>query len=285
MKTLFKFSFEPISNSSYTSLPAVKKVEIFARKHLKITLFILILASFSGFSQGAKKLVWEENFDGYALNTTNWNYTTGDGCPDLCGFGNNERQIYEEENITVKDGNLVIAAVKVGDAYYSGKIDTKDKREFKYGTFEVRAKVPGGQGIWPAIWMLGTTIDEKGWPSCGEIDIMEFVGRQPDTVHTTLHSPANHGATASTQVTPVKNITEAYHVFKIDWDESAITFSIDGKKVFIYAPKEKNDNNYPFRHPFYFLLNMAVGGNFGGPEVDDSIFPRTFYIDYIKVYQ
>ncbi len=255
------------------------------RKHLKITLFTLILASFSGFSQEAKKLVWEENFEGNALNTKNWNYEIGDGCPNLCGFGNNERQFYKKENTIVEDGNMVIKAEKVGGAYYSGKISTKDKREFKYGTFVIRAKVPSGKGIWPAIWMLGTKIDKVGWPACGEIDIMEFVGRQPDTVHTSLHSPSHYGATASTQVTPVKNITDAFHVFQIDWDENAIVFSIDDQKVFTYAPDEKDDKNYPFRHPFYFLLNMAVGGNFGGPEVDDSIFPRTYYIDYVKVYQ
>ncbi|MEH6407570.1 MAG: glycoside hydrolase family 16 protein [Leeuwenhoekiella sp.] len=254
-------------------------------KQQKIGLLVLFFAGISSFSQTDKTLVWEENFDGTSLNVKNWSYETGDGCPNLCGWGNNERQVYNKDYIVVKDGNLVITANKVGDKYFSGKINTKDKQEFKYGTFEIRAKVPGGQGIWPAIWMLGDNINEVGWPASGEIDIMEYVGRQPDTVHTTLHSPAHYGETASTHANPLPKISDDYHVYKVDWNENAIVFYIDDKKMFTYSPEEMNDKTYPFRHPFYFLLNMAVGGNFGGPEVDDSIFPREYFVDYVRVYQ
>lgn len=232
-----------------------------------------------------KELVWEENFNGNSLSMQNWNYELGDGCPDICGWGNNEREIYSKDYVEVKDGCLVITADKVGDKYYSGRITTKDKFEVQYGTFEIRAKVPGGEGIWPAIWMLGDNINEVGWPGAGEIDIMEFVGRQPDTIYTTLHTPAGHGSTASSKQTRVEDLTEDFHIYKIDWSEDAILFYIDGKKVYNFSPEVKNEETYPFRHPFYFLLNMAVGGNFGGPEVDDTIFPRKYLVDYIKVYQ
>ena len=249
-----------------------------------LSIFVLAAVPLSLLAQ-EKTLVWEENFDGSLLNMDNWSYETGDGCPNICGWGNNERQIYNKDYVAVKDGNLVITADKVGDKYYSGKINTKDKHEFKYGTFEIRAKVPGGNGIWPAIWMLGDNISEVGWPASGEIDIMEFVGRQPDTVHTTLHTPASHGNSVNTKVTGVDKITDDFHTYKIDWDENAITFYIDQKVVYTFSPEVKDDETYPFRHPFYFLLNMAVGGNFGGPEVDDSIFPEKFWVDYIRVYQ
>ena len=231
------------------------------------------------------KLVWEENFDGEKLSLEHWNYETGDGCPNLCGWGNNERQIYNEDYVEVKDGYLVITADKVGDTYYSGKINTKDKFEFQYGVVEARAKVPPGYGLWPAIWMLGENLDEVGWPAAGEIDIMEFLGRQTDTIHTSLHTPAGNGDDASTKYTKVKNVTEDFHVYKIDWSKEAIVFYIDDKKVYTFSPEIKDDKTYPYNHPFYLLLNMAVGGNFGGPEVDDTIFPQEFLIDYIKVYQ
>ncbi len=232
-----------------------------------------------------KQLIWEESFAGNTLNMENWSYELGDGCPNICGWGNNERQIYHKDYLEVKDGMLVITADKVGDTYYSGKINTKDKFEFKYGTAEIRAKVPGGHGLWPAIWMLGDNISEIGWAASGEIDIMEFVGRKPDTIYTSLHTPASHGETINSKQTRVENVTEDFHTYKIDWSENSIVFYIDNEMVYTFSPKKKNDETYPYRHKFYFLLNMAIGGNFGGPEVDDSIFPQRFYVDYIRVYQ
>ncbi|MBW2962262.1 glycoside hydrolase family 16 protein [Mesonia aestuariivivens] len=253
-------------------------------KQLIINLITVYGVIFSASAQNVK-LIWEENFAGDNLNIENWNYELGNGCPNLCGWGNNERQIYHKDYVKVKDGMLIITADKVGKNYYSGKINSKDKFEFKYGTVEIRAKVPGGQGLWPAFWMLGANINEVGWPASGEIDILEFVGKQPDTIYTSLHTPASFGETINSKQTSVKNITADFHTYKIEWSKDAIIFYLDDLEVYYFSPKDKNDKTYPYHHPFYFLLNMAVGGNFGGPKVDDSIFPQRFYIDYIHVYQ
>ena len=242
-------------------------------------LFLLALSS----PIVAQEVIFEENFDGDQLNMQHWSYEEGDGCPNLCGWGNNERQVYDRKYVAVEDGNLVITAVKEGDEYFSGKVNSKDKVEFQYGVIEVRAKVADGHGIWPAIWMLGHDINEVGWPASGEIDLMEYVGREPNTLYTTLHYPAHHGENASSKKTHVEDIEEGFHVYKTVWSEENIKYYYDGELVYNFVPEKYNDEYYPFRKPFYFLLNMAVGGNFGGPEVDDSIFPKKFYIDYIKV--
>jgi beta-glucanase (GH16 family) len=229
------------------------------------------------------QVIFEENFNGTSLDMDSWNYEEGDGCPDLCGWGNNERQIYDRKYVEVKDGNLVIMADKVGDQYFSGKINSKDKVEFQYGEIEVRAKLAEGHGLWPAIWMLGSDISEVGWPASGEIDIMEYVGREPNTIYTSLHTPASHGETINSGKTVIEDIEEGFHTYKTVWSKDNIKFFVDDELVYTFVPEEYDNAHYPFRKPFYFLLNMAIGGNFGGPEVDDSIFPKKFYIDYIKV--
>ncbi len=229
------------------------------------------------------QVVFEDNFDGEELNLQYWNYEEGDGCPNLCGWGNNERQVYDRKFVTVEDGKLVIEAVKQGDNYFSGKVNTRNNVEFQYGTIETRLKLPEGHGIWPAVWMLGTNISEVGWPASGEIDLMEYVGREPNTIYSTLHTPSGHGDSAYSQKTIIEDIEEGYHTYKTVWTKDTITYYIDGKHVYTFTPEVYDEEYYPFRHPFYILINMAVGGNFGGPEVDDSIFPKKFYVDYIKV--
>src|SRR5690606_15964628 len=251
----------------------------FKKSLVLVSLFILGISCTSK----AQDVIFEDNFDGESLNMAFWNYEEGDGCPHLCGWGNNERQIYERKYVSLEDGKLVIEAVKDGDKYYSGKINTLGKVEFQYGIIEVRLKLPEGHGIWPAVWMLGTNIGEVGWPASGEIDIMEYVGREPHTIYSSLHTPANHGDNASSQKTYLEDIEEGYHTYKTVWTENDIQYFIDGEHVYTFTPPEYNDAHYPFRHPFYFLINMAVGGNFGGPEVDDSIFPVKYYVDWIRV--
>lgn len=252
-------------------------------KHLLI--IISLVTIFSCEKKEQENIVFFEDFNTENLNETHWNYELGNGCPNLCGWGNNERQYYTKENVSIKDGNLVITATKDSTKYYSGRITTKDKVEFTYGTVEVKAKLPLGHGLWPAIWMLGSDIEEVGWPACGEIDIMEYVGKTPHEIHTTLHTPSSFGQSINTNVETLENIEEGFHVYKTNWSKDVIQFYIDNQLVYTFSPEEKNEKNYPFNKPFFVILNMAIGGSFGGPDVDDSIFPQEFIIDYIKIYQ
>lgn len=245
---------------------------------------LLLLSSLFSFAQD-KKLIWEENFNGSELNTTIWNYELGDGCPSICGWGNNEKQIYTNSNHTVSNGMLTIEIKKENENYTSTRITTAKKKEFQYGRIEARAKIPVGKGIWPAFWMLGSNIKEIGWPKCGEIDILEYVGREPHMAYTSLHTQDSHGNTINTKKTTISNIEEGFHLYAIDWTKDKIVFLIDDKEVYTFQPAPKNENTWPFNQPFYIIVNAAVGGNFGGHEIDDTIFPQKFEIDYIRVYQ
>ena len=245
---------------------------------------LLFVVAFSFAQPKGKKLVWEEQFKSKELDLKNWNIELGDGCPN-CGWGNNERQLYTKENQKLVNGNLVITAKKQEEKYTSARITTKGKKEFKYGYFEARAKLPLGHGIWPAFWMLGSNIDTAGWPICGEIDILEYVGKERNTVFNSLHTQASHGNTINTKKTKIDGIESGFHIYGIDWNKDKIDFFVDGKLLYSFNPKDKNEATWPFNQPFYFLINLAVGGNFGGPEVDDAIFPQEFVVDYIKVYQ
>jgi beta-glucanase (GH16 family) len=251
------------------------------KKHLAT---LLLFSSVFSFAQ-ERKLIWEENFDGTELNETIWNYELGNGCPDICGWGNNEKQIYTNSNHTISNGLLSIEIKKENENYTSTRITTAKKKEFQYGRIEARAKLPVGQGIWPAFWMLGSNIKQIGWPKCGEIDILEYVGREPHVAYTSLHTQDSHGNTINTKKTTVPNIEEGFHLYAIDWTKDKIVFLIDNKEVYTFQPEPKNENTWPFNQPFYIIVNAAVGGNFGGHEIDQSIFPQKFEIDYIKVFQ
>ena len=248
----------------------------------KSLIYILVIVLFASCQDS--KVIFEDNFNGNSLDEASWNFELGDGCPN-CGWGNNERQLYTKDNVKVENGHLIITAEKSGDNYTSSRITTKDKVEFKYGIVEARLKLATGQGVWPAFWMLGADFNEKGWPACGEIDIMEYVGKQQDTIYTSLHTADSYGETINSRQTEVKGIEEGFHTYKADWTKNSIIFSIDDAVVYTFSPEEKNDETWPFDKPFFVLLNLAVGGNFGGPEVDDSIFPQEYIVDYIKVYK
>ncbi len=252
---------------------------------MKKILMLAVLVSTSILTAQKRNLVWQENFIGNQLNETVWNFEMGNGCPDICGWGNNERQEYTRDNHLLKGGNLIITAKKDGDRYTSTRVTTKGKKEFQYGRIECRAKLPTGQGIWPAFWMLGSNIPQVGWPKSGEIDILEYIGRDPAQVYTTLHTQNGHGENGHSKKTQIVGIEEGFHIFAVDWEKNRMDFFVDDELVFTYNPKIKNEESWPFNQPFYIIVNMAVGGNFGGPEVDDSIFPQQFEIDYIKVYQ
>lgn len=251
---------------------------------MKNLMLLMFVSSFCFAQQGKRKLVWEESFAGKKLDEKTWNIELGDGCPN-CGWGNNERQFYTNENHEVTKGKLIINAKKEGDKYTSTRITTKGKKEFKYGYFEAKAKLPTGKGIWPAFWMLGSNINEVGWPKCGEIDILEYVGKESNIVFNSLHTAASHGNTINTKKTEITGIEEGFHIYGIEWTKEKIDFYVDGALLYSFNPADKNKSTWPFDQPFYFLINVAIGGDFGGSDVDNSIFPQQFILDYIKVFQ
>lgn len=241
------------------------------------------------------KLVWEDNFNKidpdkwtFEIGSPDWN---GDGKPDR--WGNNELQYYTADNASIKDGKLVITAKEeqVNDMnttfdYTSSRMITKDKFEVQYGRMEIRAKMPIGQGIWPAIWMLGNDIDTNPWPACGEIDIMEYLGHQPATVHGTVHGPVSGGAGVGSGYT-LKEGTfhEDFHTFAIEWDPDEIEFYVDDTLYHVANKYEIGENDWVFDHPHFFILNLAVGGNWPGYPDETTEFPQTMEVDYIKVYE
>ena len=250
--------------------------------------WLLLICSFlflSNIKAQDRIIIWEENFDGSELDESTWNFELGDGCPDICGWGNNERQIYTKTNHQVKDGYLMIRADLNDSVYTSTRITTKDKYEFRYGYIEARIKLPLGKGLWPAFWMLGSNRDEVGWPRCGEIDIMEYVGKEPGMFFTTLHTSDSHGNSKNTRKDKYEGIEKGFHIYAANWTADKIEFFIDGELFYTFSPEKKSEEIWPFDQPFYVLLNLAIGGGFGGPEVDDSIFPQEFVIDYIRVYK
>ncbi len=252
---------------------------------MKNIIFLLLVFQFSMAQINHKKLVWQEDFNGKNLNSEIWKFELGDGCPNLCGWGNNESQIYTDTNHVLKNGKLVIQPKLENGVYTSTKIITKNKKDFKYGYFEVRAKLPIGNGIWPAVWMLGSNISEIGWPKCGEIDILEYVGREPNVIFTSLHTQDSFGNTLNTKKTKIQNIEKGFHTYGMDWTPEKISFFVDNINVYTFTPELKNADTWPFDKPFYFIINLAIGGNFGGSIIDSNIISQKFEIDYIKVYQ
>jgi beta-glucanase (GH16 family) len=233
-------------------------------------------------------LVWEDLFekDGKP-NPKHWTLETGGH-----GFGNNEAQYYTDklDNAYVKDGILHIVGLKENydqNAYTSAKLTTLGTHMIKYGRVEVMAKIPQGKGTWPAIWFLGQNIKEVGWPACGEIDLMEHVGHHPEHIHFSLHAKDNHHLIGNqpTLALDVPGILEGFHEFAIEWDEEGISFFLDQNHMVTFKKKDfPHIKLWPFDQPFYLILNIALGGTWGGP-IDDSIFPVHFEFKYVKVYE
>lgn len=230
-------------------------------------------------------LVWEDEFDtDGAPNAANWTYDLGAG-----GWGNNEKQFYTDrtDNVVADQGILKITAKREsfnGEAFTSARIKSQDLFEFTYGKVEVRAKLPTGGGTWPAIWMLGANFPDVGWPNSGEIDIMEHVGNNEGTIHGTTHSPSGFGGTANGGTTLVSDATSEFHVYSVEWSADKIDFLVDGSLYYTYNPATKDDNTYPFNHDFFLILNVAMGGDFGG-AIDGTFTESSMEIDYVKVYQ
>lgn len=243
---------------------------------------------------GKWKLVWSDEFNYKGLpDSTKWNYEVGDN-----GWGNNEKEYYMEKSLenSYADGNVLhIVALhkKMGNAdYTSAKLTTYQKFSLQYGKVEVMAKLPSGKGTWPAIWMLPESLlkGEEDWPLCGEIDIMEHVGKNPGFIHVSLHSKLyNH--IISTQVTHFEKLPDVFntfHKYAIEWTKESIIFYIDDKLFYATTRGEdgrvSTNEGWPFDKPYYLILNLAIGGNWGG-EIDNSIFPAEMQVDYVRFYK
>ena len=246
---------------------------------------------FTNTSYYGYELVWQDEFEGTGLNLDDYNFDLENGCPDICGWGNNELEWYTDEpkNVFLDDGKLVIKATQEGaTSYHSGRIHTKGKQAFQFGRIDVRAKLPKGQGIWPAIWMLGSNIDEVGWPACGEIDIMELVGHRPNVVHGTAHWGAQGSGRSifkTSEFALDEDFHEKFHVFTIIWEKDEIVWYVDESPFHIISPADMQGGAYRFNEPFYFLFNVAVGGNFSGFPDETTVFPQQMEIDYVRVFQ
>jgi beta-glucanase (GH16 family) len=232
---------------------------------------------------GFDTLIFEEDFntDG-APDTAVWNYDLGTG---ENGWGNGESQYYTDrpENVIVEDGLLKITARSEafnGSEYTSARIQSYQKFQFQYGRVDVRAKLPTGGGTWPAIWMLGADFETNIWPAAGEIDIMEHVGNQQNTILGSTHDPDNFAGNARTGSTVVPGVSDDFHVYSIEWTPSTIKFFVDDAEYH----EVSNSGQLPFNKDFFFILNVAMGGNLGG-AIDGSFTQSTMEVDYIRVYQ
>lgn len=234
------------------------------------------------------KLVWADEFDrDGAPDPAKWSPETG-------MIRNNEAQYYTDrrpENARVENGCLVLEARKEPfekAAYTSASLTTARSASWTYGRFEVRARIPSGRGLWPAIWMLGTNIATAGWPACGEIDIMENVGFDHDKVHCTVHTKAYNHVKGTQRGASLDVVTPSadFHVYAVDWTPERIVFTFDGREVHHFDNEHKTADEWPFDKPHYLLLNVAVGGGWGGLKgIDDSVFPQRMLVDYVRIYQ
>lgn len=274
-----------------------------------ILILLFITPSCDLFGTDDLTLVWSDEFNGSVLDTDVWRYDIGTGTSEnLTGWGNNELQFYTSrtENIRIEDfgdGNrgLVIEAKK--EIYYdldsdrnmnytSARINTKGKKEWTYGRFEARMRLPDGQGIWPAFWMLGSNIiDGVSWPACGEIDIMEMFGLAPDVVLGTIHygySYPTRKYAGRDYTLSLGRFSDDFHTFAIEWEPGEIRWYVDNDLYSIQRSWYSSTGDWPapFNSPFYILLNLAVGGNWlEGQEVPEDFPPQKLYVDYIRIYQ
>lgn len=260
-----------------------------------ISTFLFILSQYASQAQ-CLELVWSDEFTtNGAPNPAFWSYDlgTGDG-----GWGNREVQVYtsNSQNVRVSDGRLIIDAIKgANGTWTSARVKTQGKFNFTYGKIAFRAKLPEGSGTWPALWMLGEDITSVSWPACGEIDVMEHVGKDPGKIHGSLHTPSSFGATVNTRTTIVNDFATEFHDYEVIWDENQITFLVDGNAYYTYNPVVKNADTWPFNDDFFIIMNIAMGGNFGSdPQyesgnlrngIDPNLTSARMEVDYVRVYQ
>lgn len=246
----------------------------------------------------AYQLVWSDEFDGETIDRSKWSFDLGNGCEiseDLCGWGNNELEYYtdREENAFIRDGNLVIRAIKElpfyqGEhAYTSARMVTKEKGDWTYGRIDVSAKLPIGRGMWPAIWMLPTDNLYGGWPKSGEIDIMENIGSEPQRTFGTIHYGHDFWRfNSSGYELESETFSDDFHLFSVLWKDDCIKFLVDGNAI--ENPNSRTSTlptTWPFDQRFHLLLNVAVGGNLPGNPDASTSFPQEMEIEYVRVYQ
>lgn len=254
---------------------------------------VIALAAAPLAAQTGWRLTWSDEFDGVALDTSKWVYAE-----DGRGGGNNELQYYTSrpENVRLEQGRLVITARRETYTgpdgtrqYTSGRIRTQGKFSQAYGRFEARIRVPYGQGIWPAFWMLGDDISTARWPRCGEIDIMENIGREPSIVHGTIHGPGysgSNGISAAYSFPGGARAADDFHVYAVEWEPEVIRWYVDGALYNTVTPASlPRGTEWVFNHPFHMLLNLAVGGNWPGAPDDSTVFPQTLQVDWVRVYE
>jgi len=271
---------------------------------IRSCLFFLIASP--AFAAGWK-LVWSDEFDKPGLpDPARWGYETG-------FIRNREAQYYtheRKENARVENGMLIIEARKKTfknpafdptatnsndwkrssefAAYTSASLTTQGKASWTYGRIEVRAKLPAGRGVWPAIWTLGTNMPQAGWPACGEVDIMEMVGFKPGMIYAHVHLRKYDTLQKTSKGNGIKipDASDTFHVYAVEWDADHMDFFVDGQKYFTYDNEKNGADAWPFDKDQYLILNLAIGGNWGGQEgIDGGIFPQRFYVDYVRVYQ
>lgn len=267
----FTYTFTALGTNDYTVHISAYNADKFISKTVNVTVKV------------SPKLVWSDEFntDG-APDQSKWSYELGTG---QGGWGNNELQNYTDrrENSVVSNGTLKINLKKEayqGSTFTSARLVSKGKYDFKYGKIEFRAKLPAGGGTWPALWMLGSNYETSPWPACGEIDVMEHVGNQQNKVFSTLHFPGNSGSNAVGGQTTVPTASTEFHTYSAEWSPTFIKFYVDNNLFFTF----NNSASLPFNNKFFIIMNMAMGGNFGG-TVDPAVTAATMEVDYVRVYQ
>jgi len=237
-------------------------------------------------------LFWGDEFNGPSLDAASWTAETGDGCPALCGWGNSELEYYTTppNNLYFQDGKMIIEAKAEaygGKNYTSSRIKTAGKKVFKFGRIDVRAILPKGKGIWPALWLLPQSSPFGNWPTSGEIDMMEYRGSAISRVLGTLHYGPGPGSTyiSRNYDLPSGNFTDEFHVFSLVWEQDQIRWYVDNVLYSTILKADIGSNTWPFNENFYFLINLAVGGHFDGAPDAATYFPQFYILDYIRVYQ
>ncbi|HEX7362402.1 MAG TPA: glycoside hydrolase family 16 protein [Bryobacteraceae bacterium] len=258
---------------------------------MPIRILILLLAALPAFAASHWKLVWSAEFNGAAQtlpDAAKWTYDVGGG-----GWGNRELETYTKKPENVSEdgkGHLVIRAIEAAPGKYtSARIKTQGKFTVEYGRIAARMKIPRGQGIWPAFWMLGASIKSAGWPACGEIDVMENIGREPALVHGTIHGPGYSGSKGISHQYALPDdppLWKQFHVYSIEWSPAAITFLIDKAPYATVKPSDlPPGTHWVYNKPFFLLLNLAVGGQWPGNPDNTTQFPQSLLVDWVRVWQ